>query len=94
MNVLIEFFSRKKIGHFTQLVRDEAYAVGCAMVTFKKGKWNTGLYACDYTLTNVLDLPIYEKSMKSASGCKSGPHEEFKSLCSTQEIYDNSLFYN
>lgn len=28
-----------KIGHFTQLVRDQAYVVGCAMVQFEKDGW-------------------------------------------------------
>lgn len=36
---------RKMTGHFTQLVRDEAYAVGCALVQFKKGRWFTTLLA-------------------------------------------------
>lgn len=64
------------------------------MVTFKKGRWNTALYACDYSLTNILDMPIYQETDKTASGCKSGQHEEFKGLCSPNEVYNNPLFYN
>lgn len=82
------------IGHFTQVVRDEAYAVGCAMVQFKKGKWYTTIYGCDYTLTNINGYPIYESSTKAASGCKTGTHKEFKGLCSTKEIFNNDLYYN
>lgn len=81
------------IGHFTQLVRDEAYAVGCAIAQFKKDKWFTTLYACDYTLSNILGEPIYEKSKKAASSCKSGNNPNFSGLCSVKEIYDNDLFY-
>lgn len=33
------------IGHFTQVIRDAAYAVGCAIVQFKKDRWFTTLFA-------------------------------------------------
>lgn len=82
------------IGHFTQLVRDQAFAVGCAMVQFKTDEYTT-IYGCDYTLTSIKGYPIYDSSSKSASQCKKGPHEKFKGLCSTSEIYnDNQLFYS
>lgn len=82
------------IGHFTQLVRDEAYAMGCAIVQFKKDKWFTTILACDYTLSNILDYPIYEKSSKTASSCINGINEQFRGLCNPTEIYNNELFYN
>lgn len=105
------------MGHFTQLVRDEAYAVGCALAQFKNGRWFTTLFAwfvfehlfslnflhklrlftrlySDYTLTNIQDNPIYEKSTKPASKCKTGVNKEYRGLCSTKEIYKNELFYD
>lgn len=84
---------RKMVGHFTQLVRDQAYAVGCAMARYKKDNWYTTLYACDYTLANIEDYPIYEKSTKAASGCKSGKNNKYLGLCNVKEVYNDDLFY-
>lgn len=82
-----------KIGHFTQLVRDESYAMGCAMSQFEKDKKYITLFACDYTLSNIDDYPIYEASEEAASGCQETNHE-YPGLCSIKEIYDNELFYD
>lgn len=116
------------IGHFTQVVRDQAYAVGCAMVQFKKGRWHTTIYGCeylnyfifflrqnnffilifqlltlqisfvspqigDYSLTNINGYRIYEKSSRTASGCKTGRNKDFSGLCSPKEIFNNDLYY-
>ncbi|XP_031639592.1 antigen 5 like allergen Cul n 1-like [Contarinia nasturtii] len=83
----------KTIGHFTQLVQDQAYAVGCALVQFKKDAYTT-IYACDYSLGNLKNIPVYEASSKTASKCTKGTNPQLKGLCSTSEIYDNKLFYN
>ncbi|XP_031622206.1 antigen 5 like allergen Cul n 1-like isoform X2 [Contarinia nasturtii] len=83
----------RMIGHFTQLVRDEAYAVGCAIVQFKKHGWYTTIYACDYSLTNMLKNPIYQGTSNTASQCLTGTNPRFEGLCSIKEIYDNELFY-
>lgn len=83
----------KMIGHYTQIVRDEAFAVGCAIVQFKEPKWHVTLYGCDYTLTNINGYPIYETSSKTASKCKT-VNPTLPGLCSTKEIYDNDMFYN
>lgn len=85
---------RLMIGHFTQLVRDQAYAVGCAMAQYKKGRQYTTLYTCNYSLSNILDYPIYENTTNAASKCKSGTNIAYPGLCSTDEIYDYELFYN
>lgn len=83
------------IGHFTQLVRDESFAMGCAIAQFREGRWFTTLLACDYTLSNILDYPIYVKSSKPASSCVKGVNKQFPGLCSTAEDYvENSMFYN
>lgn len=82
-----------KIGHFTQLVRDESFAMGCAMCQFNEiGKFTT-LYTCDYTLSNIDDYPIYKASNKPASECKTSINEKYPGLCSIKEIFDNELFY-
>lgn len=83
----------KKIGHFTQLVRDESFAVGCGMSQFEKDKKFTTIYTCDYTLSSIDDFPIYQPSNKPASRCTSTRNKNFPGLCSIHEIYDNELFY-
>ncbi|XP_031640995.1 antigen 5 like allergen Cul n 1-like [Contarinia nasturtii] len=89
--------TEKKIGHFTQLVRDQAYAVGCALVQFEKDGWFTSIFGCDYSLTNILNKSIYapvnSDSTNSASKCKTGTNPEFKCLCSANEVYTNKLYY-
>lgn len=82
------------IGHFTQLVRDQAYAVGCAMAQYKKGRQYESLYACDYSLANINGCPIYETSTKAGSKCINGTNNEYPGLCCEDEIYDDELFYN
>lgn len=82
-----------KIGHFTQLVRDEAFAMGCAMTQFVQDLKYTTIFTCDYTLSNIDDYPIYESSDEVASGCKTSINEKYPGLCSVKEIYDNDLFY-
>lgn len=82
------------IGHFTQVVRDEAYAMGCAIVQYKDKDQFVTLYGCDYTLTNMYNLTIYKKSSKPASKCISGSNPKLNGLCSTKEIYNNPMFYN
>lgn len=82
-----------KIGHFTQLVRDEAYAMGCAMTQFERdGKYIT-IYTCDYTLSNIDDYSIYEPCDEPASGCETAKNEKYPGLCGIEEIYNNDLFY-
>lgn len=83
-----------KIGHFTQLVRDEAFAMGCAMTQFERDSKYTTIYTCDYTLSNIDDYPIYEAAEEAASGCQTPVNEKYTGLCGIEEIYDNELFYN
>lgn len=64
------------------------------MARYKKDNWYTTLYACDYTLGNIEGYPIYDKSTKAASGCKSGKNKKYDGLCSIKEIYNNDLFYD
>lgn len=75
--------------HFTQLVRDEAYAVGCAILQFKEGQLFRTLVACDYSMANILNHSIYRISLGAGSGCKQGINTQFPGLCSTREIYES-----
>lgn len=94
--ILNFLFFRKTIGHFTQMVRDQAFLVGCAIVQFPDDGWYVTILGCDYSLNNILHLPIYDatpKKEQAASKCETGTNPEFECLCSTNEIYDNPLFY-
>ncbi|XP_031634413.1 allergen Tab y 5.0101-like [Contarinia nasturtii] len=83
----------KRIGHFTQMVRDQAYLIGCAMIQFELNNWFITIFACNYSLNNILNQPIYDASSEAASECQSGTNEKFKCLCSTSEVYNNKLYY-
>lgn len=48
------------VGHFTQLVTDDAFAVGCACIQTNVGQVYEYLLACDYSRINILDGKVYE----------------------------------
>lgn len=79
-----ELFRRTQVGHFTQVVRDEAHAVGCAASRYTQGGWNTVLVACNYSNTNMIGQSIY-KAGRTASGCKTGRNPKYPGLCSESE---------
>lgn len=77
--------SGKVIGHFTQLVRDRAIQVGCAVSRFtQENVWKSSLVTCNYAITNLVDNPVYE-SGTAASGCTTGPNPDYFALCSVNE---------
>ncbi|XP_055606865.1 antigen 5 like allergen Cul n 1-like [Uranotaenia lowii] len=73
------------IGHFTQVVKDRADRVGCAISTWTVAPWNNLLLACNYALTNILGAPTYVKGT-TASGCTTGKNAQFPGLCSPSEV--------
>ncbi|XP_037932307.1 antigen 5 like allergen Cul n 1-like [Teleopsis dalmanni] len=77
----------KAIGHFTQVVQEKATHMGCAILRQTKSGTTYQFIACDYAYTNVLGKPIYT-SGTAASGCKTGRNPNFKSLCTTKEVYN------
>lgn len=48
------------IGHFTQLVKDDAFAVGCACTQTHVGQKYEYLLACDYSVTNIQNDKVYK----------------------------------
>ena len=74
----------KVIGHFTQIVTDRAFKVGCAISQYTESKWKTSLIACNYAFTNFQGAKVYA-SGKSASECSSGFNPRFPALCSESE---------
>lgn len=62
-------------GHFTQVVRDQCFAIGCAI-----GYSATGtIIACNYSYGN-LGNNLYAMG-KAASACPRGRDSVFKNLC-------------
>jgi Cysteine-rich secretory protein family len=77
--------SGKVIGHFTQVVRDKATHIGCAVSRYTKDNlWKSSLVACNYAITNIQGRPVYV-SGNPASGCTTGRNPKYPSLCSVNE---------
>ena len=88
---------RGQVGHFTQLVRDKAFAMGCGIVksiSHNGGTWNCYYIACNYATTNMMGSPVYEVGQMD-SKCKSGMNPNYPGLCSQRENYydDKVLFH-
>lgn len=82
------------MGHFTQLVRDEAYKVGCSFSRYTDKQTNMPytLMACNYAVSNIIGVPIYEEG-PTASGCKTGTNPNYPGLCSENETYEAQYFH-
>lgn len=87
-------YSPHQIGHFTQVVSDAAYAVGCAAGTFSfeyQGTKEAVMLTCDYAMGNVFGSKIYV-SGPTASECKTGPNQKYPGLCSEDETWEGWYF--
>lgn len=74
------------IGHFTQVVKDRATHVGCAIARYTDASgWDTVLLACDYARTNMIGEATYLAG-PVASKCTTGVNPNFKALCSVKEV--------
>lgn len=74
-----------QIGHFTQLVNDRTWKVGCSMVHYiTNGKMINYYLVCNYTMTNMIGEPIYTKG-STGSKCQTGQNPQFRGLCSPRE---------
>lgn len=82
---------RRSTGHFTQIVNDEAYKVGCSISKFTENSVRYALMACNYAVSNIRGVPIYGEG-ETASGCISGINPYYPGLCSTNEIYISPFF--
>ncbi|XP_061392228.1 antigen 5 like allergen Cul n 1-like [Musca vetustissima] len=82
------------IGHFTAMVADRNYRLGCAAATYtESGKdYSSFLFACNFAFTNVLKQPIYTDCAKPAMDCQTGVNPKYPNLCSTSEKYKVTFF--
>lgn len=74
------------------MVRDEAYAMGCAMIQFAKDGERTSILVCNYSLKCIPELPVYVTSSKAGGGCKEGKSSKYTSLCRKKEKYENKFY--
>lgn len=88
---LINFINRNEIGHFTQQVRDQNGAIGCAAAKYKNNNMCNVLVACNFGVTNIQNKPIYQAGT-SCSKCQSGCSKDYPALCSTAENWDPNTF--
>jgi hypothetical protein len=64
-------------GHFTQVVRDQCEAIGCAIAYSAIGT----IVTCNYSFGNIRGRgPVYVAG-KAASECRRGRDLRFKNLC-------------
>ncbi|KAG4074792.1 hypothetical protein HA402_006431 [Bradysia odoriphaga] len=81
MNVIDRYRSNgRKIGHFTQIVSSQSTKVGCAMVMYKRNRDVTLYFVCNYSLSNILNAPIYT-SGEPCSRCSYGCSTLYPGLC-------------
>lgn len=76
--------ARKKIGHFTLMVSDHVFRIGCAAVRFRDLAYTKLILTCNYDYTNVWDEPVYTTG-PTASQCSNGVDEKYTSLCKWPE---------
>ncbi|XP_031637955.1 uncharacterized protein LOC116350332 [Contarinia nasturtii] len=72
-------------GHFTQMARDKAYAMGCAVTSTEDEYCHT--IACNYAVTNWGLDPVYATG-PVRSKCKTFS-KKYPGLCSDREDYTN-----
>lgn len=80
-----------QIGHFTQVVRDKAHAIGCAsskyLKEFENKEWNATLLVCNYSHNNPLIGDKVYVAGPTASACRTGTNPNYPGLCSELEQY-------
>lgn len=79
ISVSFIWFHSRMIGHFTQMAQDRATLIGCALINYRNGRYYTSLFACNYSLTNLSNQPVYV-SGPAASGCPA-KNNAFPGLC-------------
>jgi hypothetical protein len=74
-----------QIGHFLQMIQDQASFVGCAISRYSNGRWKVLLLACNYSYANILTQSVYTTGAHAqapASACgNKGRNNRYTSLC-------------
>lgn len=77
----------KCVGHFTQVVKDDSFKVGCSISKYTKNGEKMSLIACNYGVRNLIGFPVYEEGA-TASECSSGTNPQYQGLCNIDEKYE------
>lgn len=70
-----------QIGHFLQIVQDQATHVGCAISRYTQGKFKILLFACNYSYSNMKLKPVYVTGNPSCECGSKGRNSKYTSLC-------------
>uniref|UniRef100_A0A182KFN0 Venom allergen-1 n=1 Tax=Anopheles christyi TaxID=43041 RepID=A0A182KFN0_9DIPT len=71
-----------QIGHFTQMVSDRAWKVGCAAQHWTENRlYNVFYLVCNYSFTNMVGEPVYVQGPR-ASRCTTGEDKLYPGLFS------------
>uniref|UniRef100_A0A1Y9INH0 Venom allergen-1 n=1 Tax=Anopheles melas TaxID=34690 RepID=A0A1Y9INH0_9DIPT len=77
-----------QIGHFTQMVSDRTWKMGCAAQQWTEHKvFNVLYFVCNYSFTNMVGEPVYVPG-PPASRCATGEDKLYPGLClKSERIY-------
>lgn len=81
--------ARGQVGHFTQMVRNNAFVMGCGIVrsiSYNGGTWHCYFIVCNYATTNMISLPVY-RAGQMGSKCKIGMNPNYLFLYSFIYLY-------
>uniref|UniRef100_A0A182NM76 Venom allergen-1 n=1 Tax=Anopheles dirus TaxID=7168 RepID=A0A182NM76_9DIPT len=70
------------IGHFTMLVSDRTWKVGCAMQHWVEGKAMKIYFVCNYSFSNIITQQVYTTGA-AGSQCQAGMNPSYPGLCRT-----------
>uniref|UniRef100_A0A4Y0BGA3 Venom allergen-1 n=1 Tax=Anopheles funestus TaxID=62324 RepID=A0A4Y0BGA3_ANOFN len=74
-----------KVGHFTQMVSDRTWKIGCsAQQWIDHSEYNVFYFLCNYSFSNMDGQSVYVKG-KPASKCTTGENNLYPGLCSIHE---------
>lgn len=82
INSYPEMGPKAAIGHFTQMIQDKAYAMGCSIVR----NLNCYYIACNYAAGNIVKHLVYETGPVGKK-CKKGINSKYPGLCKENEDF-------
>jgi Cysteine-rich secretory protein family len=71
----------KKVGHFLQMMQDNAHYIGCAAVKYTRGQWKSLLLVCNYSHGNVRGSKVYQTGRPASACSKRGKSSKYPALC-------------
>ena len=74
---------------FTIAVNAKNSDIGCAAVRFSKDFYYHFLFVCNFSVGNLVGIPVYEVGDAPAVDCKNryGASYEYPNLCHIKELY-------